>query len=178
VPNINLKLIDKLRKISFYLILVVIVLIFIFDQIVAIVVGCIFFLIYLISYSINLSSKKRLLRLIENNLIISDQEIADKIQSPLDEVRKTLSRLAKNQKKKEWLVVFLNNRYIFLNEEGVEKFKHYYEQGFNEKNILESLKNEMNINSRAEVRAIQVTLTDLNRLNYSNLDYKKEQQYK
>ena len=172
MPNINLKLIEKVKKIIFYLILGIIILIFIFDQILAIWLACFFFLIYLVSYLITLSSKRRLLRLINLYLIISDKEIADKIQRPLDEIRKILFTLSKNQKNKNWLIVFLNNRYLFLNEKGVENFKQLYERGYSEKKILESLQNEMGIRSRAEVRAIQITLANHNRLNYSNLDYK------
>jgi hypothetical protein len=155
------------------LILGLIILIFIFNQIIAIVLACSFFVVYFISYSINLSSKRRILSLIDSFLIISDTEIADKFQRPLNEVRKALSRLSKSQKNKKWLVAFLNERFIFLNEEGVEKFKESYEQGYNEKKILEQLQPIMNINSRAEVRAIQDTLTSHDRLNYSKLDYKK-----
>ena len=171
--NINSKLIDRIRKIIFYLALGIIIVIFIFDQLIAIVLACIFFLIFLVSYSISLSSKRRLLELINSYLIISDTEIAEKIQRPLNEIRKILSRLDKNQTKKKWLVANLSNRYIFLNEKGVEKFKQSYEQGYNEKKILESLQNEMGITSRAEVRAIQNTLTEHNRLTSSKLEYKK-----
>lgn len=172
MSNINLKLIDKVKKIIFYSILGIIILIFIFDQILAIWFAFFFFLIYLVSYLITLSSKRRLLRLINLNLIISDKEIADKIKRPLDEIRKTLLTLSKNQKNKKWLIVFLNNRYIFLNEKGVENFIQLYERGYSEKKILESLQNEMGIRSRAEVRAIQTTLANHKRLNYSKLDYK------
>lgn len=172
MPNINLKLIDRVKKIFFYLVLGIIILIFIFDQILAIWFACFFFLIYLVSYIITISSKRRLLRLINFYLIISDKEIADKIQRPLDDIRKILFTLSKNQKNKKWLIVFLNNRYIFLNEKGVENFTQLYERGYSEKKILESLKNEMGIRSRAEVRAIQITLANHNRLNLSNLDYK------
>lgn len=173
MPYINLKLIDIAKKLSFYIILGIIILVFIFEQLIAIIIASIFFLIYLISYSINSSSKRRLLGLIDSYLIISDNEIADKLQRPIEEIRKILSRISKNQKNKKWLVIFLNNRYIFLNEKGVENFIQFYEQGFNEKKILESLQNVMRITSRAEVRAILNTLSDLNRLNYSKLEPKK-----
>ncbi|MFX1566994.1 MAG: hypothetical protein ACFFCV_01355 [Promethearchaeota archaeon] len=173
MPYINSKLIDIAKKLSFYIILGIIILVFIFNQLIAIILACIFFLIYLISYSINSSSKGRLLGLIDSYLIISDNEIANKLQRSLEDVRKILYRLSKSQKNKKWLVVFLNNRYIFLNEKGVEHFLQFYEQGLNEKKILESLQNVMKINSRAEVRAIQNTLSDLNRLTYSKLEPKK-----
>lgn len=162
----------KLKIISFYIVLGIIILIFIFNQILAIWFAGILFFIYFLSYLISVSSKRRLLRDIKDYLIINDTEIADNLQRPLNDIKKILYALSKNQKKKKWLIVFLNNRYIFLNEKGVENFKEVYEQGYNEKKILESLQDEMKLGSRAVVRAIQIALANQNRLNYSKLDYK------
>lgn len=170
--KINLQLINKIKVLSFYLALGIIILIFIFNQILAIWFAGIFFIIYFLSYLNSASSKRRLLRDIKDYLIISDKEIADKLQRSLNDIRKILYKLSKNQKKKKWLIVFLNNRYIFLNEKGVENFKEVYEQGYNEKKILESLKDEMRLRSRAEVRAIQTALANQNRINYTTLEYK------
>ena len=97
--------------------------------------------------------------------IISDKDVAKKLERRIEDIRKILSSLSKNQKKKKWLIVFLHKRYIFLNENGVERFKQLYKQGFNEKLILENLQQEMKIRSRAEVKAIQITLATHNRLN-------------
>ena len=97
--------------------------------------------------------------------LITDKEIADKLDRPLDDIRKTLYSLSKNQKKKKWLIVFLNERYILLNENGVDNFKQLYERGYSEKKILESLQQTMNIRTRAEVKAIEVTLANNKRLN-------------
>ncbi len=58
----------------------------------------------------------------------------------------------------------MSKRYIFLNENGVEIFKQVHNQGYNEKKILETLKPKMKIRSRAEVKAIQITLANYNRL--------------
>ncbi len=162
--NTILKLKDIVKKIVFYLILGIIILIFIFNQILAIGLAGLFFIIYLVYYLITLSFKRRLLRLVQEYSIISDIEIADKLRKPIDDIRKKLSSLSKNQKKKKWLIVFLNKRYIFLNENGVENFTQLYEQGYNEKKILENLQQKMNIKSRAEVKAIEITLANHNRL--------------
>lgn len=96
--------------------------------------------------------------------IISDIDVAEKLKRSVEDIRKILYSLAKNQKKKRWLVVFLNRRYIFLNENGVERFKQFYKRGFSEKLILENLQQEMKIRSRAEVKAIENTLASNNRL--------------
>lgn len=158
-------MLDIIRRFAFYPILVTIIIIFIFDQILGIWLAGSFFVVYLISYLITLSSKKRVLRLMQNFLIIDDFEVADKLERPIEDIRKTLSSLYKNQKKKRWLIAFLNNRYIFLNEFGVENFKQLYHRGYNEKKILETLQDEMNIKTRAEVKAIEVALANNNRLN-------------
>jgi len=163
--NFILKLIDNIKKIIFYLILGIIIFIFVYNQILGIWLAGSFFIIYIVSYLITLSSKRRLLRLMQEYSIISDKEIADKLKRPLDDIRKILSSLSKNQRNKKWLIVFLNKRYIFLNENGVESFKQLYKQGFSEKLILENLQQEMKIRSRAEVKAIEITLATHNRLN-------------
>ncbi|MBY9014946.1 MAG: hypothetical protein KGD68_04570, partial [Candidatus Lokiarchaeota archaeon] len=122
------------------------------------------FVAYLVSFLISVSSKRRLLKVIREYPTISDKEISNKLERPLDDVRNILLSLSKNQKKKKWLIVFLNNRYIFLNERAVENFKQLYHMGYNEKKILELLKRNTRIKSRAEVKAIELTLTNQNRL--------------
>lgn len=168
MSKINFKFIDIVKKIIFYLILGIILLVFIFHQILGMWLAGSFFIIYLFYYLITFSSKKRVLNLIQQFLYISDIEIADKLKRPIEDIRKTLFSLSKNQKKKKWLIVYLNNRYIFLNEIGVENFKQLYHRGYNEKKILENLQQEMNIRSRAEVKAIELTLNYHDRLAISN----------
>ena len=163
--NIVSKLIDNIKIIIFYLILGIVGNTFIYNQISGIWLTGFFFIIYLVSYLITLSSKRKLLRLMQAYSIISDKEIADKLEHPLDDIRKILSSLSKNQKNKKWLIVFLNKRYIFLNENGVESFKQLYKRGYSEKIIQENLQQEMKIRSRAEIKAIETTLANHNRLN-------------
>jgi len=124
----------------------------------------ILFVVCLIPFLISLSSKKRLLKLIREYPIISDKEISNKLKRPLEDIRSILFSLSKNQKKKKWLIVFLNTRYIFLNEDAVENFKQLYNMGYNEKKILEHLQRNTRIKSRAEVKAIELTLVNQKRL--------------
>ena len=159
------KFIKTFIRIIFYPFLITAIIIFIFNQILGILLAGILFLLYFLSYLITLSSKKRLLASIQGYSLISDTEISEKLRRPLEDIRKILSSLSKNQKRKKWLVVFLNNRYIFLNENGVENFKQLHMLGYNEKRILEELQPKMNLRSRAEVKAIEITLANLNRLN-------------
>jgi len=124
----------------------------------------ILFVVCLIPFLISLSSKKRLLKLIREYPIISDKEISNKLKRPLEDIRSILFSLSKNQKKKKWLIVFLNTRYIFLNEDAVENFKQLYNMGYNEKKILEHLQRNTRIKSRAEIKAIELTLVNQKRL--------------
>ncbi|MHA1988579.1 MAG: hypothetical protein ACW98D_18255 [Promethearchaeota archaeon] len=162
--NIVLSLIDNIKKIVFYIVIGIIVVIFLFNQLLGVSFAGLFFIIYLVSYLITLSSKRKLLSSMREYSIISDKDIANKLKRPIEDIRRTLLSLSKNQKKKKWLIVILNKRYIFLNENGVERFKQLYNQGYNEKIILENLQQEMKIRSRAEVKAIGVTLANYNRL--------------
>ena len=159
------KLFSFLKTILFYIILGIIVIIFFNNQLIGIWSAGIFLLLYFIYFSISVSSKKRLIKTIRDNLLISDEEIAKKLKRSVEDIRKTMFSLSRNQKHKKWLIAYLNNRYIFLNEEAVELFNQLYSRGYNEKQIFENLQRRMTIRSRAEVKAIETTLATHKRLN-------------
>ena len=91
--------------------------------------------------------------------------IADKLDHSIEYIRNMLSSLSSNQKRKKWLIINLNKRYVFFNEQAVEIFKDLYRRGYNDKKILENMQQEMRIRSRSEIKAIETTLTNQNRLN-------------
>ena len=159
------KYINYLKTSIIFIVLGIILILYIYNQVVGIFLAGLFFVIYLGSFLISLSSKRSLLRVIRDYSIISDKEISNKLERPLDDIRNILFSLSKNQKNKKWLIVFLNQRYIFLNESAVESFKQLYHMGYNEKKILENLQRNTRIKSRAEVKAIELALTTQNRLN-------------
>ena len=134
------------------------------NELLGLYLASLIFAVYLVIYFISLSSKRRLLKMIREYPIISDKEISNKLERPLDDVRNILFSLSKNQKRRKWLIVFLNNRYIFINEKAVENYKQLYHMGYNEKKILENLQRNTRIKSRAEVKAIELTLANQNRL--------------
>lgn len=158
------RILNFVKHFVFYFFLLIIVLIFFINRIAGIWLAGSFFVIYFLSYLVSQSSKRRLLRSIRNYLIISDKEIAAKLNRPLEDIKSILFSLSKNQRKKKWLIAFLNKRYLFLNEQAVKHFELLYYKGYNEKKILESLQHKMRIKSRAEVKAIVTTLTDHNRI--------------
>jgi hypothetical protein len=135
------------------------------DDVLGLTLAGIYFVAYFVTYLISLSSKRRLLKIIREYPLINDKEISRLLERPLEDIRSTLFLLSKNQKNKGWLVVFLNNRYIFLNEKSVDNYKQLYHMGYNEKKILEHLQRHTRIRSRAEVKAIELTLASQNRLN-------------
>ncbi len=156
----------KYIKTSIYFItLGIILIIYMFNQLIGIFLASLVFVVYLASFLISLSSKRSLLRIIQDYSYISDKEISKKLERPLEDIRNILFLLSKNQKNKKWLIVFLNTRYIFLNEQAVENFKQLYNKGYNEKKILEHLQRNTRIKSRAEVKAIELTLEYQKRLN-------------
>ncbi len=158
------KFINYLKTSIFYIALGIILILYINDHLVGIYLASLVFIVFLVSFLISLSSKRRLLRVIREYPVINDKEISNKLKRPLEEVRNILFSLSKNQKKKKWLIVFLKTRYFFLNESAVENFKQLYYMGYNEKKILEHLQRSARIKSRAEVKAIELTLTNQKRL--------------
>ena len=122
----------------FYGVLGVLILVFFLNRILGLWLSGLFFLGYFISYLITFSSKRRLLHSIRGYLIISDEEIAKKLKRSIEDIRSILFTMSKNQKKKNWLIVYLNKRYLFLNEQAVKHFELLYYKGYNEKKILEN----------------------------------------
>ncbi|MFX1394097.1 MAG: hypothetical protein ACFFAH_11030 [Promethearchaeota archaeon] len=111
---------------------------------------------------------------------IEDKSIAQDLKRPLDEIKEVMQKLFKSQKKNKWLIVFLSNRYIFYREDTIRKFEELYNRGFNEKRIFDDLKRNVNIRTRAEIKAIIDTLINFNRLETRKISAsrKMKQSYK
>jgi len=159
------KVFNFFKKIWIFLLLGIIAYIFIvYNQLIAIIATGILLISYIVSYLISLSLKNRIIRSAKQYPLLSDKQIAKKLNLPIEEIRKNLFILSKNQKRKKWLIVFLNKRYIFYNEDTVERFKKLHQMGYNEKDILKNLQKQIQIRTRAEIKAIQTTLTSQKRL--------------
>jgi hypothetical protein len=96
--------------------------------------------------------------------VIEDNKISEDFALSLEEVREYMEQLAKRQKKKQWLIISLNNRYIFYHQTVIEKFKKLYNQGLSEKQILYKLNEEVKIKSRAQIKAIEDALIEQKKL--------------
>ncbi|MFX1258243.1 MAG: hypothetical protein ACFFAN_10310 [Promethearchaeota archaeon] len=99
---------------------------------------------------------------------IEETTVAKKLMRPLQEIHDQMFNLSNRQKWKNWVIVFLNNRYIFYHKYTLDKFKKLYNKGYSEKEIFENLKEEVKMRTRAEIKAIINTLIELNRVNKRN----------
>ncbi len=161
----NYKNIFKLiSKYGFILIIVIIVIIFIFNRAFAIWFTLVLILLFSLWYLPTLTFKGKIVKLIKENSTLADDDISQKLRRPIEEIREKISKLSKNQKRKKWLIVFLNKRYVSYNKETIKKFMELYLKGYHEKEIHENLKKQVNIRTRAEIKAIENTLNNQHRL--------------
>jgi len=105
--------------------------------------------------------------------MIEDKTIAQKLTRPSEEIREKMQKLYIHQKRNKWLIVFLNDRYIFYNKNVIKEFKELYYNGYNEKRIFEALNPKINIRTRAEIKAIKDTLIHHKRLKNREISDKK-----
>jgi hypothetical protein len=79
--------------------------------------------------------------------------------------------------KKKWLIIFYKKQYIFYHMETVEKIKELFEKGYNDKEMLEDLK-EYEIKTREEIKAIIETLIKIRRMSEREITVKERQEKK
>ena len=163
----------KLRELWFLLILAIVIVIFIFNRDIGIWIAVSLLVVFIVYYVPSLSFKRRLTHFMKKYHMIEDKTISQNLTRPLEEIRETMQKLSIHQKRNKWLIVFLNNRYIFYHKNVIGEFEELYYNGYNEKRIFENLKSKINIRTRAEVKAIKDTLTHQKRLkNRESLDEK------
>ena len=163
MPGKFVKALKTIGRKWFIFLIVVIIIIFFFEQIVAIIITIITIILFGISYVPTLMFSKKLNKFLSNINVIEDKSVARRLKRPLSQVQEKMYKLSKDQNKEDWLITFYNGHYSFYNEKVIKKFKNFYNKGLGEKEILEQLKN-FEINTRAEVKAIEETLVNNNRL--------------
>jgi len=154
----------RLEKLWFFLIIAIIITIFIFNREIGIWTAVVLLAIFILYYIPSLSFKKRLTRFMKKYNMIEDKTIAQNFTRPLEEIREILQKLSTHQKRNKWLIVFLNNRYIFFHKNIIREFSELYYNGYNEKRIYEAIEPRVNIRTRAEIKAIEETLIHQKRL--------------
>jgi len=163
MPGKFVKALKTIGRKWFIFLIVVIIIIFFFEQIVAIIITIITIILFGISYVPTLMFSKKLNKFLSNINVIEDKSVARRLKRPLSQVQEKMYKLSKDQNKEDWLITFYNGHYSFYNEKVIKKFKNFYNKGLGEKEILEQLKN-FEINTRAEVKAIEETLVNNDRL--------------
>ncbi|MFW9902220.1 MAG: hypothetical protein ACFFDY_13220 [Candidatus Thorarchaeota archaeon] len=158
----------KLSAFLWSFLIVAILVVFIFNRMFAILITITLLSIALLVYLFSLSFKKKLIRAMQKHLRISDMDIAAELNQPIERIRKNLIKLYKNKKRRWGLIIFLNNRYIFYNNDSVNRLLELYNNGLKEKEILEQLKETIGLKTRAEVKAIEDTLTDHKKIENNN----------
>jgi len=157
----------RVGELWFFAAITIIVIIFIFiNREIGIWTAVVLLVIFILYYVPSLSFKRRLTRFMKKYHMIEDKTIAQKLTRPSEEIREAMQKL--HQKKNKWLIVFLNDRYIFYNKSVIRDFKELYNEGYNEKRIFEILKLKINIRTRAEIKAIEDTLIHQKKLKKRN----------
>ncbi|MGV9200297.1 MAG: hypothetical protein ACOC44_17295 [Promethearchaeia archaeon] len=147
----------------FIFLLVIILIVFIYNQELAIWLTVIAIILILLSYVPELLFSTKLTRFMKKYYMIEDDTVAQELERPLREVRQKMYELSQDLGKKDYVIVFLNKRYIFYHGTTIERFNELYAEGKNEKEILEELK-PFDLRTRAEVKAIKQTLKKFDRL--------------
>jgi hypothetical protein len=157
----------------FFLPVVIIVILAIYQQFIpAIVLSAIFLVLFLLSYIPALFFKNRLTRSMKKYYRIDDVTLSRKLEKKVEKIREEMFQLSQNQESKSWLIVFLNKQYIFYHENTIEKFKELYNEGYTEKEVFDKLV-EYELKTRAEVKAILENLIRLNRISEREISVKE-----
>ena len=140
--------------------IVAILVTFLFNQMLAIWTTLALLGIASLIYIISLTFKKKLIRTMQKYVRIIDTDVAKELNQPIERIRKIFLSLYKKQKKRRGLIIFLNKRYIFYNNVSISKFLELFNNSVKEKEILERLKENIGLRTRAEVKAIKDILVD------------------
>ncbi len=147
----------------FIILIIAIVLVFFLNQQIAIWMTVIAIIIFLLLYIPPHFSTNKFVNFLKEYFMIEDDTVAEKLAKPLREVRQSMFDLMKGQKNKKWLIVFLNKRYIFFHQDTIEKFTELYHKGYDEKKMLEKLR-EYDLREKSHVKIIKETLLKSERL--------------
>jgi hypothetical protein len=156
----------------FVFLVVIIIIVFIFNQIAALIMTVITLAFFVLSYIPNVIFNKKLAGVLNNVMIIDDKTLARKLKQSLAKIQKKMYTLSKNQAKKPWLIIYINKQYFYYNQKIIETFKTFFNKGYGEKEILEKLQN-IGITTRAEIKAIEDTLLKYNRLDNREITVKE-----
>jgi len=163
MPKKMLIVLKGIGRYWFLFLVLIIVIIAIYNREIALWLTAITLVLFLVSYFPTLFSRVKIMRLTKKYYKIEDIAIAQELKKPIRKIREKLFDLSHDQKKKKWLIVFLNKRYIFYHQDTIEKFKEVYNKEHDIKKILQNLK-EFKVKTLDEVKAIKEALIRFERI--------------
>ncbi len=164
-----IKILKRIWRLWFLILVVVIIIVAFLNLPAAIIITVITLILFLLSYIPSFFFKSRVVRFLKDYYRITEEEIIKEFNDDPEKVRRILFELFQNQEDTDWLIVLLNNNYIFYHSDIVKKFQEFYEKGYGEKKIF-TLLQKVNLETRAEVKAIKNTLESNERLEGSKTE--------
>lgn len=158
-----IKIAKRIWRLWFLILIAIIIVVAINNLLAAIILTIITLILFVASYIPSFFFKTRLIRYLKDYYRITEDEINQRFNDKQEKVRKILFELFQNQEEKDWLIILLNNSYIFYNSDMVEKYKEFHEKGYGEKKIFNLLQ-KVNMETRAEVKEIKNTLDNNDRI--------------
>jgi hypothetical protein len=166
------KAIKTLGRWWFIFLVAVILIVFIFNQLAAIIITVIAIILFALSYIPNLIFYRKLDKYLNETDVIDDRTVSKKLKRPLAQIQDKMHKLSKKQGNKNFLIIFANGHYIFYSDKIITTFRSYYNMGLGEKEILEKLKN-FDIKTRSEIKLIEETLIKHERLTDRKISVKE-----
>ncbi|MHA2287448.1 MAG: hypothetical protein ACXABG_01550 [Promethearchaeota archaeon] len=173
------KTLKTLGRWWFIFLVAVILIVFIFNQLAAIIITIITIVLFALSYVPTLFFYRKLDKYLNQIDSIDDKTIARKLRQPIAKIQDKMHKLTKKQANKNSLIIFTNGHYTFYSEKIIANFKSHYNKGLGEKEILEKLK-KFDINTRTEIKVIEETLIKHDRLEDRKIsvkEYRDKQRY-
>jgi hypothetical protein len=179
MPGKFVKTLKTIGRKWFIFLVIVILIVFIFNQLAAIIITIITIVLFGFSYIPSLLFYKKFDSFLNDVDSIDDKMAARKLKRPLAQIQEKMHKISKKQNKRSTLIIYSNGHYIFYNENVVNSFKTYYNKGLGEKEILEKLK-RFDVKTRAEIKIIEETLIKYDRLKERKVsvkEYRDKQRY-
>lgn len=172
MPKKYIVIIKTIGRKWFIFLVAIILIVAIYNTVAAIWMSGITLVLFLLSYIPKLIFKRRLNKFLKKFYKLEDELIARKFKKPLQKIQDEMFELSQKQKKKKWLITFINKQYVFYHEKTIEKFEEVYRKGFSEKEILDNLK-VFKVNTKAEIKVIKDNLIRLERLSEREISVKE-----
>lgn len=172
MPGKFVKTLKTIGRKWFIFLIVVILIVFIFNQLAAIIITIITIVLFALSYVPILLFYKKFDNFLNEVDSADDKTASRKLKRPIAQIQERMHKLSKKQSKMSSLIIYSNKHYIYYDEKIINSFKSYYKQGLGEKEILEKLK-KFEVKTRTEIKIIEETLIKHDRLEERKVSVKE-----